>query len=148
MERTKYTGNIKTKRIRKIAHIWATVIIVYTLLLLIGYAWSWLTTGKADPHSVEGTHPPILFLGILGLPIAWRWEGLGGAITVFFVVAHLVEELIRWLTGDEIPRLILWFLSNNLPYSWVYYLMPYLIWMIIVTPGILFLICWYRSRSR
>jgi len=57
---------------------------VYAFLLLIGYLWNWLTTGKADPHAVEGAHPPIVFLGILGLPIAWHWERLGGAITVFF----------------------------------------------------------------
>jgi len=148
MKNLKYTGNLKTKRIRRIARIWATLVIVYSFLLLTGYTWNWLTTGKADPHAVESARPPILFLGILGLPISWRWEGWGGAITVFFGLAHLVEEMIRWLTADETPRLILWFLSNKLPYSWFYYLMPYFILLIIVTPGILFLVCWWRTKSR
>lgn len=55
---------------------------------------------------MEGAHPPILFLGILGLPIAWHWEGWGGAITVFFGVVSLVKELIRWGTAQETPHLV------------------------------------------
>ncbi|MCK4543640.1 MAG: hypothetical protein KAU17_15520 [Spirochaetales bacterium] len=55
--------------------------------MLIGYAWSWVTTGVADPHTVEDyplieALPPIfMFLGVLGLGLAWRWERLGGTIS-------------------------------------------------------------------
>ena len=81
-------GDRATKWIRWIARIWGTLIVAFTLLMLIGYAWNWVTTGKADPHAVEDyppieTLPPLFaLLSVLGLGVAWRWEGLGGAITV------------------------------------------------------------------
>jgi hypothetical protein len=55
-----------------------------------GYAWNWVTTGVADPYAVDDTPlkevlPPIfLFLGVMELGIAWRWERLGGTIAVVF----------------------------------------------------------------
>ena len=138
MASTKYTGDRATKWIRWIARIWGTVIIGYALILLICYAVNWVTIGTADPHAVEG-YPPIenlppllMFLSILGLGIAWRWEGLGGAINIVFCLATLpLLLLIRWpITLD------------------LRFVGPYLILMIIVTPGILFLVCWWRSRKR
>ena len=132
MASTKHTGDRATKRIRWIARIWGTVIIAFALLMLIGYAWNWVTTGKADPHAVED-YPPIenlipitLGLSVLGLGIAWRWEGLGGAITIVFQLATLAVH--HWLLS---PR----------PY-------PYPLTIAIATPGILFLVCWWRSRKR
>jgi TRAP-type C4-dicarboxylate transport system permease small subunit len=81
-------GDRAPERIFWIARIWGTLIVAFTLLMLIGYAWNWVTTGNADPYAVED-YPPIentppLFglLSVLGLGVAWRWEGLGGAITV------------------------------------------------------------------
>ncbi len=132
MASTKHTGDRATKRIRWVARIWGTVIIACALLVLIGYAWNWVTTGKADPHAVED-YPPIenlipitLGLSILGLGIAWRWEGLGGAITI---VSHLATLAVHhWLLS---PR----------PY-------PYPLTITIATPGVLFLVCWWRSRKR
>ena len=101
------TDDRVTKWIRRIARIWSSPIIVYSLLMLAGYAWNWVTIGKADPYAVEGYHlvealPPILtFLGVLGLGIAWRWEGLGGAITlVFQLVALLLLLIQRPITHD------------------------------------------------
>jgi hypothetical protein len=132
MASTKHTGDRATKRIRWIARIWGTVIIAFALLMLIGYAWNWVTTGKADPHAVED-YPPIenlipitLGLSVLGLGIAWRWEGLGGAITIVFQLATLAVH--HWLLS---PR----------PY-------PYPLTITVATPGILFLVCWWRSRKR
>jgi hypothetical protein len=51
-------GDRATKWIRWVARIWGTLIVAFTLLMLIGYAWNWVTTGKADPHAVED-YPPI-----------------------------------------------------------------------------------------
>jgi len=127
---TEYAGNRATKWIRWIARIWGTVIITFALLMLIGYAWNWVTIGKADPYVVED-YPPIenlipitLGLSVLGLGIAWRWEGLGGVITIVF---QLVTLAVHHLLLS--PR----------PY-------PYPLTIIITTPGILFLV--YRWRSR
>jgi len=75
------TVNRSTKWMRWIARIWSSPIILYSLIMLIGYAWNCVTIGKADPYTVEGyplieALPPILmFLSVFGLGIAWHWEG-------------------------------------------------------------------------
>ena len=50
-------GDRATKWIRWIARIWGALIIAFTLLMVAGYAWNWVTTGKADPYAVED-YPP------------------------------------------------------------------------------------------
>ena len=128
-----------TKRIRWVARIWATVLVVVFLLILIGNVSSWVMGGEADPHAVED-HPaienlPPLFalLSVVGLAIAWRWEGLGGAIAILFNLAGLPVLLIHWPIAHEFP---------------LYLFAPYGVWMMIAIPGVLFLICWWRSRGR
>jgi hypothetical protein len=132
-------GDRATKWIRWIARIWGTLIAVCTLLVLIGYAGNWVTTGKVDPHAVEDyppieNLPPLLaLLSVLGLCVAWRWEGLGGAIAVVFNLAGLPVLLIHWPIAHDFPR---------------YLVAPYGTWMIIAIPGILYLVCWWRSKKR
>jgi hypothetical protein len=130
-------GDRATKWIRWIARIWGSLIVAIALFFLIGYAWSWVTGGTVDPHAVED-YPPIenlppLFalLSALGLGLAWRWEGLGGAITVVFSLASLPVLLIHWPIAHDFPR---------------YLVAPYGVWMMIAIPGILFLVCWWRSK--
>lgn len=128
-----------TKLIRWTARIWGTLVIAFTLLILIGYAWNLVTTGKADPNavedypSIENLPPSFGLLSILGLGIAWRWEGIGGAITVAFSLAVLPLLLIFWPVTGDFPR---------------YLVAPYGTWMVIAIPGILFLMCWWRSKKR
>ena len=74
-----------------------------------------------------------MFLAALGSAIAWRWEGLGGAITVVCQLVTLPVLLIHWPITDDFPR---------------YLVAPYGTWVIVAIPGILFLICWWRSRKR
>ena len=127
--------NRVTKRLRWIARIWVLPIIVYALVFFIGYLWSWITTGVADPYAVEGTPfrealPPIfMFVSILGLGLAWRWERLGGLIAVIFQLATLIMLCINTPITGDFPR------SG----------IPYLMLLVIVVPGILFLVCWRRS---
>ena len=130
------TDDRVTKWMRLIARIWSIPIILFSLIMVTGYAWNWITIGKADPHAVEGypfveALPPILmFLSILGLGIAWRWERLGGAITLVFQLAALLLLLIqRPITHDFYRSAI-----------------PYLMSIVIAIPGILFLVCWWRSK--
>lgn len=110
-----------------------------TLLILAGYAWNWVTTGEADPHAAEDyppieNLPPLLTaLAALGLGIAWRWEGLGGAITILSQLVTLPVLLIHWPIREGFPR---------------YLVAPYGTWMIVTIPGILFLVCWWRSREQ
>jgi hypothetical protein len=126
-----------TKRIRWVARIWSLPILVFALLIFVGYAWSWVTTGVADPYAVED-YPPIealppifMFLGILGLGVAWRWERLGGTIVIVFQLAVLSLLLIQTPLTHDFPRLAL----------------PYLLSTIVAIPGVLFLVCWWRSRG-
>ena len=130
------TADRATKRIRWIARIWSFPIIVYSLIMLTGYAWNWVTIGTADPYAVEGyplieALPPILmFLSVLGLGIAWRYERLGGAITLFFLFAVFLLLLIQRPINHDFYRTAV----------------PFLMSMVIAIPGILFLVCWWRSK--
>jgi len=126
-----------TKWIRRIARIWSVPIIVYSLVMVIGYTYSWVTTGVADPHAVED-YPPIenlppilMLLGILGLAIAWRWERLGGTITVACqLAAALVSLTYRPITRD-FPRSAV----------------PVCLATIVAIPGVLFLVSGWRSSK-
>ena len=124
-------------RIRWIARVWSIPIIAYALLMLIGYAWNWVTLGPPDPYAVEGyplieALPPIfMFLSILGLGIAWRWELAGGVITVAFLLATILLLIIRIPITRDFPRSAI----------------PYVLSAIVATPGVLFLICGWRSRK-
>jgi hypothetical protein len=128
--------NRVTKWMRWIARVWSFPIIASALLVLVGYTWNWVTTGVADPYAVEDVPsvevlPPIfMFLSVLGLGIAWRWERLGGTISIFFQLAALLLLLIHRPITHDFPR----------------FAVPYFLSMIITIPGILFLVCWWRSR--
>lgn len=124
-----------TKWLRWIARIWSLPLILYALLTFIIFAWSWVTTGAADPYAVQGyplteALPPILmFLGILGLGIAWRWERLGGLIDLLFQAAVIIVLLIT--------RPILQDFSRSA--------FPYILVIVATISGILFLLSWRRS---
>ena len=130
------TGYRATKWIRWIARIWSFPIIVYSLIMLTGYAWNLVTIGTADPYTVEGyplieALPPILmFLSVLGLGIAWRYERLGGTITLVFLFAVLLLLLIQTPINHDFYRSAILYLKST----------------VIAIPGILFLVCWWRSR--
>ena len=137
MANTKYTSDRATKWTRWVARMWGAFIVVYVLLMFIGYGWNWVTTGVADPHVVEDVPLvtyvglALMVLGALALGIAWRWERLGGTITVAsqlgFFTLHLIEGPVRL---DP------------------HFVVPCLMSIIVAIPGILFLVCWWRSRKR
>ncbi len=126
-----------TRWLRWGARLWSLPIIAYALLMFTGYAWNWVTTGLADPYAVENvpfreTLPPIfMFLSIVGLGIAWRWERWGGTITIVFELVVLVLLLIDRPITRDFPR----------------FAIPYVMALIATIPGVVFLICWRRSRQ-
>jgi len=128
--------NRVTKWMRWIARIWSLPLMGCALLMLVGYAWSWLTASVADPYAVEDyppteALPPIfMFLSIVGLGIAWRWERLGGMIVIVFQLAALPLLFIHSPLTRDFPRLAV----------------PYLLSMIVAIPGVLFLVCGWRSK--
>jgi hypothetical protein len=131
-------GDRVTKWICWIGRIWSLPIIAYALLLVVGYAWNWLTRGVADPYAVEDYSraealPPILMLvSVLGLGIAWHWERLGAITVIVFQLAALSFILVQSPFTQDFPRLVF----------------PYLLWMIVTIPGLLFLVCWWRSNRQ
>ena len=128
-----------TQRLRWIARIWSAIVIAVIMFILIGYVSNWITTGTVDPYAAEN-YPPIenlpplfMFLSAVGLGIAWRWEGWGGAIAVLFQLANLPIFLIHWPIAERFPN---------------YLIAPYGLAAIVAAPGILFLVCWRRSRNQ
>jgi hypothetical protein len=127
MENTGDGADRTTKWIRRIARAWSIVILTITLVMIIAHLV------VPDPNEVD--YPPIenllvlmMCLSVLGLGIAWRWESLGGAISVGFFLAHLA---LYWAIRQKFfPLEVLAILS------------PVLI------TGMLFLVCWWRTRSR
>jgi len=123
------------KRIRLIARIISAPIILYALIMVIGYGYNWITTGVADPYALEDypfieNIPPILmFLAIVGLGIAWRWEKVGGIMNLLFCALTLIV----------IP-----FAMDSLDFR---SMMPMVLVLIIALPGVLFLMYWRRFKK-
>ena len=122
---------------RRVARLWSFPIIVYALLLFGGYTWSWVTTGVADPYAVEDVSPiealpPIfMFVSILGLGLAWRWERWGSLIALGFQVATLLTLILHRPLMRDFPR-------SAVPYGLV---------VIVAIPGALFLMCSRREGA-
>ena len=125
-------------RLRKIARVWSLLLIIIVLFIVGGYFWNWITTGVADPYAVEDyppieNFPPLLeVLAVIGLAIAWRWERLGGIINIISSLVVLSLLLIHWPITSNFPN---------------YLLAPYGTWLIILIPGIFFVLCSYLSKS-
>jgi len=118
-----------TNLIRKIARIWSIVIIALTLFILIAEIIGTFVPVQSmnEPYPwYQNLIPLSLVLSVVGLAIAWRWEGFGSGLCVFFVIATYVMYLafVRSDRGIYIVPIIL---------------LPILI------PGILFLVSWLRS---
>jgi cytochrome bd-type quinol oxidase subunit 2 len=102
-------------------------------LLIIGIALIVLIMNLVMEEPVEEDYPPIenlllavMGLSILGLGLAWRWEGLGGAVCLGFFVVHLA---LYWAIRGRFFPLPVLLTFSPLPIA-----------------GLLFLACWWRSR--
>jgi hypothetical protein len=81
---------------------------------------------EADYPPIENLLPVIMCLSVLGLGIAWRWEGLGGAISLVFFLVHLA---VYWAIRQRFFPLSVLLIFSPVPIT-----------------GILFLVYWWRSR--
>ncbi len=116
---------VATRRMRRVARIWSVVIIGITLVMTIAHIVA-PESGATDYPPIENLLPVLMLLSVLGLAVAWRWEGLGGAMNVGFFVANLV---LYWIIrGKFFPPGALLILSP------------------VVVPGVLFLACWRRMK--
>lgn len=120
-------ADVTTRRMRRVARIWSLVVIAITLVMAIAHILV-PDTEATDYPPIENLLPVVMFFSVMGLAVAWRWEGVGGAINVGLFVAHLgLYWLIR---GKFFP------------------LMAFPVFLAEVIPGVLFLACWWRMRSR
>ncbi|MBT3240314.1 MAG: hypothetical protein HON98_11570 [Chloroflexi bacterium] len=69
----------------------------------------------------------LVILSVVGLAIAWRWEGLGGIISLVSLSLLLFTNLA--LNGGNINPI------------------GFLAILIVIFPGVLFVVCWYSSKS-
>lgn len=123
--------------VRWTARIWGTLIVIIVAFILIGSISSRIS-GETDPYAVGETAPieniPPLFIALsaVGLALAWRWEGIGGAIAVFFQLAALPVLLIYWPIKEDFLR---------------YLAAPYGVSLMTAIPGILYLIYWWKTKK-
>lgn len=137
MNETLPSSNQPPKWIRWVARIWSIPIIVFVVVFLLGTLWSEVTNAPPDPYAVEDITfadqlPPIFIaIGTLGLALAWRWEKFGGIFSLVFTVGFYITLLIQGPLPTEIRTLI-----------------PYLLGLVLLIPGILFLVYGIRSRDK
>ena len=117
MENQKKIKNI----ILWIARILGTLVVAFVLFFLLADIFG----GKEPDGNGLSLKDAITFVffpfsTIIGLTLAWKWEGLGGLITILGLVGLLI------IRPD---------LASSL-----------LLMSIIVVPGLLFLIYWYMSK--
>jgi hypothetical protein len=120
------SNDLTVKWLRRIARILSILILGIALVTIVGHL--------LVPEPTEADYPPIenlllvlMSLSVLGLGIAWRWEGLGGAICLGFFVLHLA---------------LYWAIRHRFfPLSMLGSFSP------LVITGILFLVCWWKSRD-
>jgi hypothetical protein len=107
-----------TLAIRWLARIWSIASIGFVLLIVVGEL---IYPHSPPPTTIRDWVGLILFpFGTcLGLVLAWRWEGVGGAIAAGSLLGFY---LVMWMIDGQLPR------------------GPY--FALVGTPGILFLAAW------
>lgn len=112
--------------IRRVARVWSILVFLLALILVIG-------TRNAPPASdlLNGRFdfliPLALLTSLLGLGIAFRWEGWGALINLLFYLA--VVPLYAILQGEWIHFSIMVGLSP------------------VILPGVLFAVAWLLDRK-
>lgn len=75
--------------LRKITRIWSVVLIILGILIFIAEVFE-ARSMTLDPYSWwENLMPLSIFLAILCLGLAWRWEALGGILVIIFCAINL-----------------------------------------------------------
>jgi hypothetical protein len=107
--------------IRWIARIWSITSISFILAFLIGEG---MTPIQITP--MEWIQLLLFPFGVvLGLIVAWRWEGLGGSITL---ISFVTFYALHYAVSGDLPR------------------GPY--FALVAAPGLLFLLGWTLSRRK
>ena len=85
--------SVIASRIRGVARVWSILVWLLALILMVG-------TRNAPSTSNLGNDPldiliPVsLFISLIGLGIAWRWEGWGVLINIRLLSSHSANLLV------------------------------------------------------
>ena len=123
------TGDGGVSKIRRIARILSIVVILFALFMLISHVFfDDVEAGvEVEIKKYEMLGPIFMFISVFSLGLAWRWELLGGVLNILFFIFFYVSY---------------WAVNNQpLPLRAV----PIL--GLAIVPGILFLVCWNKSRQ-
>ena len=119
------TGTRTATTIRWIARIWGSVSLIF-LLFFVGAHLIGTIAGKGEPmgrfnspsEMVSFIFFPVSIM--IGLAMAWKWEGLGGLIATVGIIAFyiirrdlLFNGRITALAAPGLLFLVYWFLTRN-----------------------------------
>ena len=128
------TGN-ETDRathiIRRIARVWSILIIIIGVVILVGEIYELFNQAEAlvQPYPwYENLIPLGLITAVLGLVLAWRWEGPGAMLTILSVLVVLF--VFYGIIGGRGEQ------------PWI----VALIMLAVLVPALLFLASWWRSQ--
>lgn len=124
MERSKPRSAVVGTLLCWIARVWSLLSLGFVGLCVAGEALYPTAPAPSAPRDLLGlTLFP--FAICLGMIVAWRWEGLGGAITVGSLVAFYI---LMFIMDGRFPR------------------GPFFV--LVAAPGALFLASWWLSRRQ
>lgn len=112
--------------VRGVARVWSILVFLLALILMVG---SHSGTGSLTPQSgpYDFLIPLALLVSLIGLGVAWRWEGWGALINIVFYLS--VVPLYGLLQGKWIHFSIMVGLSP------------------VILPGVLFAIACLLDRK-
>ena len=114
-------------RIRGVARVWSALVWLLALILVVGRRDAPSTSSPINAP-LDVLIPISLLISLIGLGIAWRWEGWGVLINLGFYLAILP---IYWLLhGEWIHISIMVGLSP------------------VILPGVLFALAWLLSKKQ
>lgn len=127
-EKNKQGGNMTDRKrvatiIRWIARVWGSISLLF-LIFMVGAPVIGAISGTSDGAGFDSTQELISFLFfpisiMLGLGLAWKWDGLGGLITISGIVGfHILRPdlifnpIIDGLAAPGIFFIIYWFMTK------------------------------------
>jgi len=114
------------KNLRRVARVWSILVWLLALILVIGTRNSPSTSNLVNTP-LDILIPISLLISLIGLGIAWRWEGWGVVINIGFYLAILP---LYWLLHREWIHI-----------SIMVGLSP------VILPGVLYGVAWFLSKK-
>jgi hypothetical protein len=137
MKRNDRKNSRRIKVIRWIARIWGSLILAIVLFITLGYSYNLITEGEADPYAeedippIEYSGPVLMLVSTIGLAIAWKFEGVGGLITV----------------GAQVLFIILQFIQEPISLEAIF-IVPLILSLFVMLPGLLFVMYWKETKKK